>query len=70
MIEVTSFKPFQKSSLQGFAVIRMTNIGLEVRDVTLHQKNGKRWLQLPSKNYQPGLCMNTPDNYAAFASTI
>ena len=30
----------------------MTNVGLEMRDLALHQKNGKRWLQLPAKPYE------------------
>ena len=30
----------------------MTNVGLEIRDVTLHEKGGKRWLGLPSKAYE------------------
>jgi hypothetical protein len=50
-IEITSFKPFVKNTLQGFATIRLTAIGLEIRDVTLHTKGGKRWIQLPSKAY-------------------
>jgi len=49
MIEITSFKPYVKNTLQGFATIRLTNIGLEIRDCALHEKNGSRWFQLPSK---------------------
>jgi hypothetical protein len=30
----------------------MTNIGIEIRDVTLHEKDGKRWINLPSKPYE------------------
>lgn len=51
-IEITSFKPYTKNTLRGFLTLRLTNIGLEVRDATLHEKNGKRWIQLPSKAYQ------------------
>jgi hypothetical protein len=51
-IEIVSFKPFQKNTLQGFATIQITNIGIEIRDVTLHGKNGKRSIQLPSKPYE------------------
>jgi hypothetical protein len=51
-LEIISFKPFVKNTLQGFATVRMSNIGLEIRDVCLHQKDGKRWLQLPSKAYK------------------
>ena len=30
----------------------MTGVGLELRDLTLHQKGGKRWVGLPAKPYQ------------------
>lgn len=30
----------------------MTNIGLEIRNVSLHEKGGKRWIQLPSKAHE------------------
>ncbi|MGO9530566.1 MAG: hypothetical protein ACLP3B_05230 [Syntrophobacteraceae bacterium] len=49
---ITSYKPYQKNTLQGFATIRLTNIGFEIRDVTIHQKNGSRWIQLPAKLVQ------------------
>lgn len=51
-IEVQSFRSYQKNTLRGFATIRLNNIGLEIRDVCLHQKGDKRWIQLPSKPYQ------------------
>jgi len=52
-IEITDFNPFVKdgSSLRGFMVLRMTAIGLGISGVCLHEKNGKRWLQLPSKPF-------------------
>ena len=52
MIEVTDFRPYVKNTLQGFLTIRMTNVGLEIRDLALHKQNGKRWLQLPAKPYK------------------
>lgn len=51
-VEVTSFKPYSKNTLRGFLAFRLTNIGLEIRDATLHEKGGKRWIQLPSKPYE------------------
>ena len=51
-IEITSFIPYQKSTLQGFIAVRLTETGLEIRDIALHRKNGKRWLQLPAKPYK------------------
>ncbi|MBN1843080.1 MAG: hypothetical protein JW883_12480 [Deltaproteobacteria bacterium] len=51
-IEITDFRTYQKNSLQGFLTLRMTSVGLEIRDIALHQKNGKHWLQLPAKPYK------------------
>lgn len=51
-IEIVDFRTHEKNTLKGFVTVRLTNVGLEVRDLALHQKNGKRWLQLPSKPYQ------------------
>ena len=51
-IEITDFRAYSKNTLQGFLTIRMTSVGLEIRDIALHQKNGKRWLQLPAKPYK------------------
>lgn len=50
-IEITSFTPYQKNTLQGFLTVRLTETGLEIRDIALHLKNGNRWLQLPAKPY-------------------
>ena len=50
-IEIVDFRPMDKNTLRGFVTIRMTQIGLEIRDVALHEKNGQRWIQLPSRPY-------------------
>ncbi len=52
MIEIVNFRKYEKNTLRGFLTIRMTNIGAEIRDLTLHQKNGKRWVSLPAKPYE------------------
>jgi len=51
-IEITKFRKFTKNTLQGFCNILLTNIGLEIRDATIHEKIGKRWVSLPAKPYQ------------------
>ena len=48
-IEITKFRKYEKNTLQGFMSILMTGIGLEIRDCTVHQKEGKKWIGLPSK---------------------
>lgn len=51
-VEITQFKRFEKNTLKGFLTVRLPGIGLEIRDICLHEKNGKKWLQLPSKPHQ------------------
>lgn len=51
-VEIVQFKKLEKNTLRGFLTVRLTSVGLEVRDICLHEKNGKRWLQLPSKPYE------------------
>ena len=51
-IKIISFDPYRRNTLQGFLTIRLTEPGLEIRDIALHQKNGNRWLQLPAKPYK------------------
>jgi len=50
-IEVTDFRQYSKNTLRGFLAIHLPSVGLEIRDLALHEKNGKRWLQLPAKPY-------------------
>lgn len=51
-VKITNFRTFSKNTLLGFFNILLTNVGLEIRDATLHEKNGKRWICLPAKPYQ------------------
>ena len=52
MIEVTNFKNYEKNTLKGFFDVKLTNIGLEIRGCCLHEKDGRQWVQLPSKLYE------------------
>ena len=51
-IEITGWRPFAKNTLQGFLTMLLPDAGLEIRDATLHEKNGKQWIGLPSKPYK------------------
>src|SRR5512136_1374834 len=51
MVEIIEFRPFSKNTLQGFLTVR-TKAGWEIRDITLHEKNGKRWVSMPAKPYK------------------
>lgn len=50
-VEVLSFIPHEKNTLRGFATLRLTKAGLDIRSCCVHEKNGKRWVALPAKPY-------------------
>lgn len=51
-IECTDFRSYQKGSLQGFANFWVPKMGLEIYGCSLYQKDGRRWINLPSKEYK------------------
>ena len=51
-VEILKYKEFQKNSLQGFVDLKMTQVGLDIRGCTYHEKNGKRWIGLPGREYK------------------
>ena len=51
-IEIKAFRKFEKNSLRGFVTVELPTVGLEIRDCTVHESNGKRWVGLPAKPYQ------------------
>ena len=48
-ITCRGFYPLHRGTLRGFAEIRINELRLTIRDVVVHEKNGKRWAQLPAK---------------------
>ena len=52
MIEITKFRECHKNTLRGFLSVRLDKVGLEIRDISLHEKNGSRWLAMPSRPYE------------------
>jgi hypothetical protein len=48
-IVCTNWKTYIRGTLRGFADIRIGAWHLNLRDVAVHEKNGRRWAQLPAK---------------------
>ena len=48
-VTVTAFRPFEKNTLRGFVSVRINELRLNVHDLCLHEKNGRKWVALPSK---------------------
>jgi hypothetical protein len=46
----TDWKPFEKNTLKGFFTI-VTPSGLRIKECSLHEREGKRWIALPAKQW-------------------
>ena len=51
-IQIVDFRRYEKNTLRGFLTIQLEPSGLQIADICLHQKNGKRWLSMPAKPYE------------------
>jgi hypothetical protein len=47
-MRLLEWRPFIKNTLRGFATVELP-IGLVIRDISIHDKGGKRWAGLPAK---------------------
>ena len=45
----TSWKPFERNTLKGFADLWLRAARLNIHGCAVHEKNGRRWIQLPAK---------------------
>lgn len=45
-----SWRPFEKNTLKGFVSILLPS-GMRINDVTLHERDGKRWIGMPAQRY-------------------
>ena len=50
-VECMNYKPVNKGSLLGYADLFVPKTGLEIYGCSLHQKEGRRWVNFPSKEY-------------------
>ena len=64
MIECTKFKSHVSGYLQGFADFYVEKWGLEIKSCSLYMKDGKRWINFPSKEF------TTPEGEKAYAPLV
>jgi hypothetical protein len=43
------WRELRRNTLQGFATIRVEELRLVIRDIAVHEKDGRRWAQPPAK---------------------
>ena len=49
MIVASAWRAYSKSTLQGFVTLTLRPSGLVLRDCSLHEKEGRRWIGLPMR---------------------
>jgi hypothetical protein len=70
-ITCEAFRPFRKNSLCGFASILIAELGLRIKDVTIFEKNAKRWAGLPAKpQVRDGILVKTSDGKLEYFSIL
>jgi hypothetical protein len=50
-IKILSYRAYSKNTLRAFIEAELPS-GLVIRDLTLHEKNGRRWVSFPARQYQ------------------
>lgn len=50
-IECIKWTAVNKGSLVGYADLYVAKTGLEIYGCSMHQKDGRRWINFPSKEY-------------------
>ncbi len=53
-VEILGFKKFTRGALCGWIDVLLPQIGLKILSVGLFEKDGKRWLKLPQREYESG----------------
>jgi hypothetical protein len=52
MIECLRYISINKGTLLGYADLWVEKMGIEIFGCSLHQKDGRRWVNLPSREYK------------------
>ena len=48
-IQVENFKPLRSNTLFGFVDVLIPQLHLRIREVTVHDSHGRKWIGLPAK---------------------
>ena len=70
-IECEDFRPLARNTLRGFAVIKIKEIRLKIKDVALHSKGSSTWAQLPAKSQvKNGAIVTSPDGKPVYQNIL
>jgi hypothetical protein len=48
-VEIENFRPQRSNTLYGFATVFIPELRLRIADCPVHEKTGKRWVNLPAR---------------------
>jgi len=78
MIECVKYTPVNKNTCLGMATIYVQKWDMEIYGISLHQKDGKRWINFPSRMYEKDgqkkylsyFRFRNADNYKKFCEAV
>ncbi len=50
-VRIDAVKPYVKNTLQAWIDFTLVDIGLAIHGATVHTKEGRRWIGMPSRSY-------------------
>jgi hypothetical protein len=71
-LEVEAFTPRRSNTLFGFATVYIPALQLRIFDLSVHEKNGKRWCGLPAKPWvdRDGIAKRGDDGKIIYAPVL
>jgi hypothetical protein len=70
-VRVETFKPLRSHSLYGFTDLLIPEIRLRIKEASVHQSNGRRWVGLPAKpQIDRGRVRHDERGKTAYVSTL
>ncbi len=65
-ITILKFTKYEKNTLLGFFDVKIGKWGMEIRGLSLFQKNDSKWISFPSRSYENDSGEKKYQNYINF----
>ena len=50
-MQIINWRPYERNTLLGFLEVELPS-GLRIKDMTLHRKDGRKWIGYPARPYK------------------
>ena len=51
IVMVRDYRPYEKNTLKAFVALEILDIGMTIKDCTVHQRDGRAWIGFPGKKF-------------------